>query len=220
MQYTPQQTQQDTLQEARATRRLPNTQEADANGFRPEVHDPRDPHPNPAEAALKEKWGWKILTHGFTAVPNILLATMGAQKCTPMEFCVLVQLMRYWWRAGEWPHPSVGRLAEDIGCGPKTVRRAINGLVKGQIIERTQRRRAHDRSETNIYSFAPLVNQLDHAAVAAIADTDLKRAAVLFPTDPYVCERRDQLSDTDLADHHQALRALQTARGIRIKEKA
>lgn len=184
--------------------------------FSPEPYDPRDASPGTrADSAIREKWGWKTMTAGFTAVPNTLLMMMGKQGCTPLEFTVLVQLMRYWWKPDEWPYPSVARLAEDIGVCDKTVRRALAGLAKSRIIQRIERRHDHDRSQTNLYSLAPLVTILEWETVKRTADADLKRACMLFPGDPiFFWGRFEELSEEDQDDAYEALQQMRAARQI------
>jgi len=142
---------------------------------------------------LTEKWGWEALSTGFTAIPNALFYYLKRRRATPMERLVLLHLLRYWWRPGEWPYPSKRALAEEIGCGEKTVRRALAGLEKHGLIEIIERRREYDRNETNLYSLAPLVANLGHLAVAQMVEQNPERALILFPENLIVQGYQDKL---------------------------
>ena len=123
------------------------------------------PRAEAAGYALTEKWGAEVVALGYTAVPDVLLANMDKFRLKPMEFAVLVQLLRYWWRADQMPFPSKRSLAAAIGCSEKTVQMAIVGLERGGGLRRVERRRAADRSESNLYDLRPLVQALRHEAV-------------------------------------------------------
>jgi hypothetical protein len=132
-----------------------------------------NPLPKPTSAenrkALTMKWGEEIMSVGFTAVPDILLKRMAVLNITPMEMIVILQILSYWWSADQLPFPSKATIAAAIGCGEKTVQRAISSLVRLKIIRRQLRPRHADRNESNIYDFAPLIEILKPEAVKEAA---------------------------------------------------
>lgn len=121
------------------------------------------------QKALQKKWGATIIGAGYTAVPDILLRRMGALGLKPMEMIVLLQILTYWWEADNKPYPSKKAIASAIGCSEKAVQKTITRLQKLAFVARIERRRDADRSQTNIYDFAPLIQMLEPHAHEEVA---------------------------------------------------
>ena len=128
--------------------------------------------PRGAEGVLAEKWGTDVILHGYTAVPDLLLAHMGALKISPTELAVLLQLMRYWWAAGQLPFPSKKTLAQAMGASEKNVQRVVGRLVRRGLLKRIERKKAGDRNDSNCYDFGPLIGKLK--PLAALAARELQ----------------------------------------------
>ncbi|HEY4374864.1 MAG TPA: helix-turn-helix domain-containing protein [Burkholderiales bacterium] len=118
-------------------------------------------HASKNHGDLAARWGERIFSQGFTAVPNVLLDGMGALDLTPTDLTVLTHLLKFWWTADEMPFPSKRRLAQDIGCGEKTIQKTIARLEKRGAVKRIMRKRASDRNESNIYNLWPLLDLLE-----------------------------------------------------------
>jgi predicted transcriptional regulator len=129
------------------------------------------------QKALQKKWGATIIAAGYTAVPDILLRRMGALGLKPMEMIVLLQILTYWWEADNKPYPSKKAIASAIGCSEKAVQKTITRLQKLGFVARIERRRDADRSQTNIYDFAPLIQMLEPHAQEEVAKIEQARQA-------------------------------------------
>lgn len=129
--------------------------------------------PNPT---LDAKWGYTIMSGGYTAVPDVLLAHMGELGLSPTEMVVLLQILRFWWAPGRWPFPSKSTLAWSIGLTEKNIQKVIGRLVKGGYLTRIERRSAQDRSQSNCYDLSPLIRMLEPLAGAAMRARDFERA--------------------------------------------
>ena len=116
--------------------------------------------PRGAESVLAEKWGVEVIGQGYTAVPDVLLANMGELKISPTEMVVLLQLMRYWWAAGQLPFPSKKTLAQAIGSSEKNVQKVVGRLVARGLLKRILRKKASDRNDSNCYDLEPLIVRL------------------------------------------------------------
>jgi len=120
----------------------------------------------PMDTVLTRKWTAAVIAHGYTAVPDLLLSHMSQLGLTPTELVLLLQLLRYWWTAEHLPFPSKRKLAQAMGCSEKNVQKVMKGLEARGFVVRVQRRRAADRSDSNIYCLDPLVGKL-RAVVAS-----------------------------------------------------
>jgi len=118
---------------------------------------------------LTRKWGEQVIALGYTAVPDLLLSRMAALGLSPMDLVLLLQLMRYWWTAGQPPFPSKRSLAQAIGCSEKNVQKVMKSLEARGFVERIKRRRAADRNESNLYNLYPLVDRLREMAAQEAA---------------------------------------------------
>lgn len=119
-----------------------------------------NPSPRGAESVLAEKWGLEIIGQGYTAVPDVLLARMGELKLTPTEMVLILQLLRFWWAAGQWPFPSKRTLAQAMGMSEKNVQKVMGRLVRGGLVRRIERKKASDRNDSNCYDLEPLIARL------------------------------------------------------------
>jgi hypothetical protein len=120
----------------------------------------------PFDTVLNDKWGADIIGHGFTAVPDVMLAHMGELGLTPTEFVVLLQLMRHWWMPGHWPFPSKRTIARAMGVSDKNIQKVIGRLEARGLLKRIARKRAADGNDSNVYDLSPLILKLRPIAAA------------------------------------------------------
>jgi hypothetical protein len=116
--------------------------------------------------ALADKWGPHIIALGYTAIPDVLLTNLAALKMHPPDFLVLCHLLRHWWTADQLPYPSKSKLARDMHTSEKNIQRIIGRLVALGLIRRIERKREHDRNDSNVYDLAPLIAKLKPLAIA------------------------------------------------------
>jgi hypothetical protein len=116
--------------------------------------------PAPVESVLNRKWTAEVIARGYTAVPDLLLSHMSQLGLTPTELVLLLQLLRYWWTAEHLPFPSKRKLAQAMGCSEKNVQKVMKGLEAKGFVVRVQRRKAAERSDSNVYCLDGLVDKL------------------------------------------------------------
>lgn len=105
-------------------------------------------------------WGKPVLTHGYTALPSILIQAQSRLGITPLQFNILAQLLDYWRDPARAPFPSKSDLADRIGCKPKTIQTNIRALEKAGLVTREMRRTAAGDWNSNIYHLTGLVGRV------------------------------------------------------------
>ncbi len=114
----------------------------------------------PQKSSTERIFGSKVVSHGYTGVPNILLR---AQKClgiTPTQFNILVQLLGYWIDPANPPFPSKRDLAQRMGITEQTLRINIKALEEAGFVTRVQRITAAGDYGSNTYRLDGLVQKL------------------------------------------------------------
>jgi DNA-binding MarR family transcriptional regulator len=105
-------------------------------------------------------WGKLVLSHGYTAVPSILIQAQRRLGVTPLQFNIIAQLLDYWRNPERAPFPSKADLATRIGVKPKTIQANIRALEKAGLVEREMRRAAAGDWNSNVYHLAKLVERV------------------------------------------------------------
>src|SRR5690349_5483170 len=82
------------------------------------VDFPNAPKKKPSHERI---WGKDVVSHGYTAVPSILIRAQTRLGLSPLQFNILVQLLEYWRDPQRKPFPSKNELAKRIGKKPKTI---------------------------------------------------------------------------------------------------
>jgi predicted transcriptional regulator len=120
-------------------------------------------------SGIVEKWGVPVAERGFTQIPNYLLLLNQfldkEHRLSPVELLVLFQLAGSWWRKDSMPFPSMGTLAVRCGVSERQIQRAVNQLVKLNLIARVNRR-SKGIIASNAYDLTPLVDILGEIAKA------------------------------------------------------
>jgi hypothetical protein len=130
-----------------------------------------------SEKESRKKWGDELIDAGYTIFPSTLLKRQKALGLDPIHINILMFMFTYWWHADNLPYPSKKTIAEAIGVDPSTVRRRVKEMEGLKLLKRIERRVAHDRSDTNQYSFAGLIKVLKPYALEEIeAKEDIKVA--------------------------------------------
>lgn len=114
----------------------------------------------PKKSSTEKIYGPKVLSHGYTAVPNILVRAQSRLGINTTQFNIIVQLLSYWMRPDNPPFPSKKDLATRMGITPATVRINIKALEEAGLIEREQQITAHGDYGSNIYRLNGLVEKL------------------------------------------------------------
>lgn len=121
---------------------------------------PSDSRPHDDPYRNDAKWTPTLMDAGWTAIPSVLIERQFQLGLDPLEMNLILHLANYWWRADNLPHPSVRRIAWDIGVSYRTVQRRIAALEHRGLITRITRRHPCFGSNTNLYSFDGLIEAL------------------------------------------------------------
>lgn len=117
-------------------------------------------------------FGSKIMDHGFTAIPNILLRAQGRLGLTTTQFNILAQLLSYYFDPSKPPFPSKRELATRIKITPQTLRINIKALEDAGFLVREQRLTSSGDFSSNTYHLDGLVEKLKKL----VPDFDKERA--------------------------------------------
>ena len=123
------------------------------------------------KSSTEKIYGPRVMSHGYTAVPNILVRAQSRLGINTTQFNIIVQLLSYWMRPDNPPFPSKKDLAVRMGITPATVRINIKALEEAGLIEREQQVTVHGDYGSNIYRLDGLVAKLK----ALVPDFDEER---------------------------------------------
>lgn len=125
--------------------------------------------------AHEDKWGAANIQAGWTCIPNILIRRQRTLGLDALDLNILLHLLSYWWESENLPHPSKETLAKAINVSSSTIQRRIRAMEAGGILKRVERRRAADRSETNLYDLTPLRALLEPHSEVEITERNAGR---------------------------------------------
>ena len=112
-------------------------------------------------AASHERiWGKKVISHGYTGVPSLLIKNQARLGLNPMQFNIIIQLLDYWFEPNRRPFPSKKDIAGRIGVSAKTIQNNIRELEKAGLIKRQIRRKSVGDYNSNIYHLDGLVDKI------------------------------------------------------------
>jgi len=131
----------------------------------------KDNEPN-QKSSTDRIFGSKIMSHGFTAIPNILLRAQSRLGLTTTQFNILTQLLSYYFDPSKPPFPSKRELANRIKITPQTLRINIKALEDAGFLIREQRKTSSGDFGSNTYHLTGLVNKLKKL----VPDFDMERA--------------------------------------------
>jgi Helix-turn-helix domain len=92
-----------------------------------------------------------VTRHGFTQVPNFVLTKTDISVGAKLTYAML---LKYAW-SEDACFPGQTKLAEDMGCGERSVRRYLDELEKVELLEIVQR----GLGKTNLYRLHLTVRQ-------------------------------------------------------------
>ncbi len=105
----------------------------------------------------KEKWG-EAIDSGFTAVPNRLLSMQSTLDLSSDHMIVIINLIRFWWKADKMPFPSIEKTSKETGLSEDRIRQIISDLEKREFLKVYKR-----DPENNVYDISLLKYKLSEA---------------------------------------------------------
>jgi hypothetical protein len=127
----------------------------------------------PSSNATVLKWGEAVTKFGFQIVPDALLkyqAVLGRDEngantsVSSPELVVLLNVLMHWWTKETVPFPSAQAIAERIGIDRRSVDRAVEGLVRKEILKKIR------EGSIVMYDPSPLVERLQQLTQGAKAE--------------------------------------------------
>lgn len=113
-----------------------------------------------AKSSTERIFGTKVLSHGYTGVPNILLRAQKRLGITPTQLNIIVQLLSYYYDPARPPFPTKRDLAQRVGITEQTLRINIKALEDAGLITREQWKTAAGDYGSNRYHMSGLVKKL------------------------------------------------------------
>ena len=97
------------------------------------------PFPSKTDPAKKVSsnehiWGKAVMSHGYTAVPVIMVRAQSRLGINATQFNILVQLLEYWRTPERRPFPTKKEIAGRIGLTEKTVQVVTHGPARGRTL--------------------------------------------------------------------------------------
>lgn len=135
-----------------------------------------------AKSSTELIFGAKVFSHGYTAVPNILVRAQARLGITTTQFNIIVQLLSYWIDPNRPPFPTKKDLALRMSIAVKTVQTNIAALERSGLIAREQRVTAAGDYGSNIYRLDGLVQRLKELE-PGFEDERTERRASLVKTE-------------------------------------
>lgn len=115
----------------------------------------------PAKKSSTERiFGAKVLSHGYTALPNVLLRAQKRLGLSTTQFNIIAQLLSYWIDPVRPPFPSKRDLAGRMGITEQTLRINIKALEDQGLVVREQRITSAGDYGSNTYRLDGLVKKL------------------------------------------------------------
>lgn len=129
------------------------------------------------KSSTEQIFGSKVFSHGYTAVPNILVRAQARLGISTTQFNIIVQLLSYWIDPKRPPFPTKRELAKRMSITPKTVQTNIAALEKHGLIEREQRKTPAGDYGANLYKLDGLVKRLKDLEPSFEEEREERRAA-------------------------------------------
>ncbi len=105
-------------------------------------------------------WGKAVLTHGYTAIPSILIQAQSRLGITPLQMNIIIQFLDYWREPERPPFPTKKDIAGRIGVTDKTIQTNIRQLEQAGLIRREQRKTVSGDWSSNIYHLDGLLDRI------------------------------------------------------------
>lgn len=122
-------------------------------------------------------FGSKVLSHGYTAIPNIMVRAQARLGISTTQFNIIAQLLSYWIDPKRPPFPTKKELAQRMSITPKTVQTNIAALEKSGLIEREQRVTAAGDYGSNLYKLDGLIKRLKDLEPSFEEEREERRAS-------------------------------------------
>jgi len=111
-------------------------------------------------SSFEKIWGKKVKSHGYAAIPTILIRAQHRLGVNSTQFCILMHLLDLYWSPDRPPFPTKQQLADRIGIKESTIKANMKALEEAKLIERVQHRTAAGDWGANTYLLDGLIRRI------------------------------------------------------------
>lgn len=133
-------------------------------------------------SSTEKIWGKSVISHGYAAIPSILLKSQRRLGINATQLNLIVQLLEHWYDPSRPPFPTKRQLADRIGVHPKTIQLNIKALEKAGYIQRQKQKTAAGDWGSNIYHLDGLVEKIK-ALEPEFTQARKEKAAIIKKTE-------------------------------------
>jgi len=120
---------------------------------------PLHSQPDPPRS-FEQLWGKAVRSHGYAAVPSIMVRSQARLKLNTTQFCILIQLIEYWRTKDRAPFPTKQQLADRIGVSQSTIQQNMRKLEKAKLVRREPHKTISGDWGANTYHLDGLVERI------------------------------------------------------------
>jgi hypothetical protein len=114
----------------------------------------------PAPSSFDKIWGKKIKSHGYAAIPTILIRSQHRLGINSTQFCLLMHLLDLFWSPDRPPFPTKQQLADRIGIKQSSIKPNMKALEKAGLIQRVQHKTSSGDWGANTYHLDGLIQRI------------------------------------------------------------
>ena len=105
-------------------------------------------------------WGKKVRSHGYAAIPTIMIRAQRRLGVNPTQFSLLLQLLDFYWSPDRPPFPSKQQLADRVGIKLSSIKPNMKALETAGLIKRVQNKTAAGDWGPNTYHLDGLIQRI------------------------------------------------------------
>lgn len=114
----------------------------------------------PAPSSFERIWGKKVKSHGYAAIPTILIRSQHRLGINSTQFCLLIHLLDLFWSPDRPPFPTKQQLADRIGIKPTSIKTNMKALEMAGLIQRVQHKTSAGDWGANTYHLDGLIQKI------------------------------------------------------------
>ncbi|RWA78223.1 helix-turn-helix domain-containing protein [Mesorhizobium sp.] len=117
----------------------------------------------PAETSpgsFEKIWGKKVKSHGYAAIPTILIRSQHRLGINSTQFCLLMHLLDLYWSPDRPPFPTKQQLADRIGIKMSSIKPNMKALEQAGLIRRVQHKTSAGDWGANTYLLDGLIQRI------------------------------------------------------------
>ena len=118
------------------------------------------PEQAPAPSSFEKIWGKKVRSHGYAAIPTIMIRSQHRLGVNTTQFCILLQLLEYLRSPERSPFPTKQQLADRIGIKQSSIKPNMKALEKAGLIKRVQHKTSAGDWGANTYHLHGLIERI------------------------------------------------------------